>query len=433
MNGEHVTPDPAATSLPNRPWVERVWALVLRHWLGAVFTIAALALLVRLAAVVGTGSHADLNLKIYYYFSDLFRHGVNPYHAPVGGRINPIYGDNPPGLFALFAGFLALHDSAVTLRVLFAVADVAVIATIGLLFPRPKSFRFGFMLFYAFSPLVLLNWTVTAQDKTLTFLLIVLVLAAVELNRPRLCWIAATALAAIKWMTGFFLLPLVTWTFRTMSRGKALVLLSGSALVFAIASLPYFPDNLVAYQRRSNRMGYDPPIHQSITRLLDAVHLYTPLIPRVLGPLLVLMVWVLYERGKLRIAETIALSLFFAYVFLPDQGSDRILLIVLPLILVTRTTTARWAWIWAISIFASIGGYANLAGSTDYTGRFPSLPGPVVDVVGASGLHDVVTQNLILICILVFFLRDRLPLPGFARAREPDGVAVSPEQPPARA
>ena len=359
--------------------------------------------------IVVTGSHADNNLQIYYYFSDLFRHGSDPYHAPAAGHIAPVYGDNPPGLFALFAGFLSLHDSAVTLRLLFAAADAGVIAAVGLLYPRTQSFRLGFMLFYAFNPLVLLDWTISAQDKTITFLLIVLVLAAVDLGRPRLCWIAAAVLAAIKWMTGFFILPLVTWTLRVLPRRKALTLLAGSALFFLIANLPFFPDNLLAYERRSTRTGYDPPIFESVTRLLAAAHLYTPLIPKVLGPLLVVSIWALYETGRLRIPETIALSLFAAYVLLPDQSSDRILLITLPLILVTRTTTARWALFWAVSVFAAVGGYGSLVGGSDYTNRFPALPGSVLDVVGASGLHDVITQNLLLALVLVFFLKDRLP------------------------
>jgi len=247
------------------------WALAERNWRNVIIAIAAVALLVRLGFVAATGSHADANLQVYYYFSDLFRHGIDPYHAPLGGAIDPKYAVNPPALHALFAGLLAIHDSAVTLRVFFALADAAVILAVGLLLPRERSFRLAFVLFYAFNPLVLLMWTVSAQDKTFTFLLIVLVVAGLARADHALTWVSATVLAAVKWMSLFFVVPLATHALRERSRRSALQAVGIFVLIFALSNLPFFPSNLRAFHNRGIAAGWSTPIHESITRVLAMV------------------------------------------------------------------------------------------------------------------------------------------------------------------
>ena len=89
------------------------------------------------------------------------------------------------------AGLLALHDSPDTLRVVFALADAGTLVLLGLWFPRGHAWRFGFLVFYAFNPFVLLSFTAFAEDKTLLFLGIVVWIGALERDRQGLAWGAA--------------------------------------------------------------------------------------------------------------------------------------------------------------------------------------------------------------------------------------------------
>jgi hypothetical protein len=150
-------------------------------WRAAVIAIAVAAFLVRILIIAHSRGGDDL--RMYTYFSRLALHGANPFAPPAHGLFPPVDGNNPPLEVAAFAGVLAIHDAPTTLRVVFALADAAIVAIVGLCYPRPRQWRSGFILFYAFSPFVLFAWTAFAEDKTVLFLGIVIWLLALERAR----------------------------------------------------------------------------------------------------------------------------------------------------------------------------------------------------------------------------------------------------------
>jgi hypothetical protein len=148
------------------------------RWRDAVIAVALGALAVRLFIIAH--SHGGNDLRIYMYFSRLALHGQNPFAAAPGGPFPPTQSDSPALEVAVFTGLLAIHDAGTTLRLVFALSDVVVVLLIGLCFPRPRHWRAALMLFYAFNPFVLFAWTVFAEDKSLLFLGIVVLLLALE-------------------------------------------------------------------------------------------------------------------------------------------------------------------------------------------------------------------------------------------------------------
>lgn len=108
-----------------------------------------------------------------------------------------------------------------------------------------------------------------------------------------------TFLACFKWMGGFFLPSLVVETIRNKGVNSSSYLFVGSLLCLLVVNIPWFPKNLVVFQRRSNRMNFDPPMHLSITRLLSEIGLYDPLIPKVGIPLILVVIFGLHLKERL--------------------------------------------------------------------------------------------------------------------------------------
>ncbi|MEX0993046.1 MAG: hypothetical protein WDZ37_03525 [Solirubrobacterales bacterium] len=373
-----------------------------RKWRRAVLATAALALLARAVVIAVTGG--GFNLRIFHYFGGLIARGVNPYDAPPGGEFDPRYGDNPPPELLLFAGLLEIHDSPDTLRVFFALADGAVIATVGLWYPRSRTFRANFIAFYAFNPLMLEAWTGFADDKALLLLCTIGVLAGLDAGRLALSWGSAIALAALKWYSVVFAPALALHSARLRSRGWTVAACLAFVGVVALAQLPYLPDSLDAFARRSDRISIDPPIHAAITQLLAEVNLYSTLIPRVFWPLSLGTVYALYLLRKIDIKDTVVLSVFCSYIALPDEGFNRMLLITLPFLFLIGMSLWRWTVLWFLSILA--------AGAVLVEFRDVDLD-LAESLFGAYGsLEHVVFVNVVMVAVLVFYLRDRLGASG---------------------
>src|SRR5262249_40468676 len=156
--------------------------------------------------------------------------------------------------------------------------DAATVVVIGLWYPRDRSWRLAIATFYAFNPFLLFWWTVTAEDKTLIFLLLVLVLLGLERAQPVVTWTAPTLLAVGKWLSGFFLVPLAVYTAARFGLRRSLVYLGVFVAAVVVAQVPYFPSSLLPYRRRQARIGIDPPEHTSITRFLHEAHIYAPVL-----------------------------------------------------------------------------------------------------------------------------------------------------------
>ncbi len=384
-----------------------------RRWKQFVALVAVGALVVRLVLIATTGG--GFNLRIFHYFGGLILDDINPYAAPVGGEFGPRYGDNAPPELLLFAGLLKIHDSADTLRAFFTVADLAVITTVGLAYPRSRAFRANFIAFYAFNPLMLEAWTAFADDKAVILLLTIAVLIGLERDRLGFSWAAAAALGAFKWISVVFAPALAIHTARIRSKRWLVLALLAFAGVLFVSQVPYFPDSLEAFDRRSARIDIDPPIHASVTQLLDAVGLYDPLIPRIFMPVSLALVYGFFLLRRIDVKDTVVLSLFFAYVALPDEGFNRMLQITLPFLLVIAMPALRWTLLWLLSSLAA------LAVLVEFRDTHVSA---VESAFGAYGsVRHVLFVNVVMVAVLFWFLRDRLKRPTSAPAELADDTA----------
>jgi hypothetical protein len=368
-----------------------------RSWRRYVLAAAGLALIVRLVVIAATGG--GFNLRIFDYFGGLIVQGTNPYDAPVGGEFSPAYGDNPPLELLLFAGLLEIHDSPDTIRIFFSLVDVAVLLTVGFFYPRSRAFRANFILLYGFNPLILEAWTGFADDKSLHLLCTIVVLIGLSKGRLVMSWVATGALGALKWYSVVFAPALAIESVRRHGLRWGAVALILFAGVLVVSQLPYFPDSLDAFSRRNDRIDINPPIHAAITQLLAEVNLYETWVPRLLVPVSLIAIYALFLLRQLSIEETVVLSVFFSYVWLPDEGFNRMILIVLPLLLITRMSVARWIALWIVSTIAAA---AVLVEFRDFS--FPA----VESVFGAYGsVRHVIFVNVVMVTVLGFYLADR--------------------------
>jgi hypothetical protein len=365
---------------------------VARRW---VILVAGGALAVRLIAIAHFyGDSTDLH--IYRYFAEFARHGVNPYHAPASAAAGGGHADEPVLEFLLFAGVLDLWNSGTALRVLFALLDTCVVLALGLLLPRSPRWRTNAMLFYAFNPLVLLAWTRLPEDKSISFLLVVITVALFELGRVAEGWIVATLLAAVKWVGAFFALPLLVHTWRVRGARFAIAAAVLAVAAFVLANLPYFPGSFLAYHRRNVRLSFDPPIFDSITVPFAHVGLYSALVPRIWLVFATVALAGLTWRALITVSEAICLGTWAGFVLLPDEAPDRILLATLVLLLIVR---GRWLLWWLASLVPAVWLYVDTMSS----------PGRLRDLTGApESWRHVLGANVFMLLGLVFYVRDRI-------------------------
>lgn len=364
-------------------------------WRARIALLAAAALAVRLVLIAVTDGGADL--AIYEFFGGYALDGVNPYDVPAGGPIEPRFADSPPLEFALFAGLLALHDSDTTLRIFFALCDAGTIVLIGLAFPLARAWRWRVLLFYAFNPFVLTAWTAFSEDKTLLFLLIAALLLALMQGRLGAAWAATALLTALKFLGAFFAPVLALHTLRV--RGKrGLIPIALCAAFVALTCLLWFPDSVNMLDSRRERGALSEPIHASPWLFPSEVGLYASWMPQVAMVLSLLGVIWLYLRERVDVREAVVLSIAGGYVFLPDQPSNRILLVLLPFLLLADLSRRAWLLLWLTSLPAAA---AVVEASRD-------LPAGLADVIGPSGsLRQVVWLHLPLLVVVVGWIRER--------------------------
>jgi hypothetical protein len=356
----------------------------------AVIALAALAFALRLVIAAVTGGGNDLD--IFHAFGALAADGGNPYHPPAGFPLDGRFGDNLPLEQLLFAAVLKIDDSAYALRVLFAAADAGVILLVGLLFPRPRAWRAAFVLFYAFNPLVLGSWTATAEDKTFLFLLLAGVVLAVELGRTGWSWAATTAIAALKGFSLFFAPMLALHTLRERGWRATAAYVGASAVVLALAHLPWFPDSLKAYDLRAAQTGWKPG-HAAFTQVLDRIGLYDPAVGKIGTALLLVGIFLLFWRRLIGIVEAIVLASAATFVLQPLHSYPRVLLAALPFVFIVRLDARRWAILWAVSTVGAIGIY------------FQQERG---ELGGYGSLWHVLAAELFFLTLAGLYVRDKL-------------------------
>jgi hypothetical protein len=373
-----------------------------RAWRAAVIAIAVGAFVVRILIIAHSRGGDDL--RMYTYFSRLALHGANPFAPPAHGLFPPVDANNPPLEVGAFAAVLAIHDSPTTLRVLFALADAAVIAVVGLYYPRSRQWRSGFILFYAFNPFVLFAWTAFAEDKTILFLGIVAWLLALERGREWSAWAAATALTVFKFLGAFAIPALAVDSLRTRGR-QALLPIGAFIAVFLLSNLPWFPNSLDAFSRRDTRLAINPPIHASPTLVLSRLGIYAPIEAKLLTAAAIAAVLAFFAARRIDIREAVVWSLFAGYAFLPDDAFNRLLLITLPFILILDMPPVRWLVLWIISGIAALAGVVATRGVPH---ALAALGGPLRTLFAHEGtLRHVLWINLLPGAVVAYYFIDR--------------------------
>jgi hypothetical protein len=312
-----------------------------------VIAVALGALAVRLFIIAH--SHGGNDLRIYMYFSRLALHGQNPFAAAPGGPFPPTQSDSPALEVAVFTGLLAIHDAGTTLRLVFALSDVVVVLLIGLCFPRPRHWRAALMLFYAFNPFVLFAWTVFAEDKSLLFLGIVVLLLALEQGHERRAWTAAGALTAFKFLGAFAVSVLTVHSYRTRRWGSLAPLAGLTSALLLSSVVLWFPRSLEVFSRRDARLAINPPIHASPTLVLARLGVYAPIEAKLLTGTAMVLVLGLFLTRRIDVRAGVVWSLMAGYAFLPDDAFNRQLLISLPFLLIVELSLRRWLALWIVS------------------------------------------------------------------------------------
>lgn len=360
-----------------------------RSWRRVVLAVAGVALLLRLAIAAVTGGGNDL--KIYYAFSELVAGGGNPYQPPADFSQPERLSDNLPVEFLLFAGLLEIENSKYALRTLFAFADAGVILLIGLKYPRSIPWRAAFVGFYAFNPLVLGSWTATAEDKTILFLLFVLLLWSLEAGRQVAGWAAATAMGVLKGVSLVFV-PFLAWdTWRERGLRVAAACVAGFAVFMFAAHLPWWPDAFDVYDRRNGHIEFREPGHASFTQLLDRIGLYDPALVKVGVPMMLVAAFGAYVMRWIDVREGIVLASLATLILQPDHAYTRALLAALPFLFLIDLTVRRWAVMWVVSTIASVGVYLQQERG---------------ELGGYGSVAHVVVSNAFLVLVLAYWLRD---------------------------
>jgi len=255
------------------------------------------------------------------------------------------------------------------------------------------------MTLFAFSPFILLSWSAPGEDKAISLSLLVLVLVCLERGWLGWAWVAATVLFVLKFESIFFLLPLTAHTFKQRGARYTVLAVTSFAAAGILAEVPYFPESLRAFSRRSVRIDLAPN-HASWTIILDRLGLYDHRIVRPLIVFCLLAIALAFVLGWINLPTAIVLSMFASFFFLPDESYDRIALIVTPLVLVIALTVGRLVLIWLVTLVSAAALYAVSFPITSVPGWFTRLVGPYASV------HHVIFMNLLVVLLLVYLASD---------------------------
>jgi hypothetical protein len=210
------------------------------------------------------------------------------------------------------------------------------------------------MVLFALDPFVLISWTVFAEDKTIIFFWIALLVIALDRSRMYLTWFSATVLTVFKFL-GVFAAPVLAIDSWRRRGTAAIAPVVGFVVVSLLSNAFWFPHSIKAFSRRNGRVGIDPPIHASPTLILSKLHVYAPWEVKPLMIALLLAVFVAFLYRRLTIQEAAIWSLFAGYVFLPDDSFDRLLLISLPFLLLVSLSWVQWLALWVWTCITALG------------------------------------------------------------------------------
>ncbi len=408
----------------------RLSSFVLRH-LTELVVVAGLALRVFLIFPGPLASKVEFfynraDLRNYYWPAQAALHGENPYALWASGQAGEFRSDMAPLELALYVATVALWNDPRALQILFALFDALNIVLLGVLF-KSSPIRLPFQIFYAFGPLTIYNLVLVPQDKTilltLTFLIFYLLARKDAKGRELpggsrqeavdrysdcqlptanrlLIVIIAALLASFKWLSVFYIVPLLLFVSRDWRDWVKYGALFGA--VIALTHLPWFPDWLYVYQFRAGRTA--TPIHIAPAVLLQALGWFDKNLLLVLLVASLVIIYVLFWFKRIDIFETIALAVMVGILWTPDMDPVHLSIVVLHfLLIVDWSSIARQIVVWSASAWvAAVYAFSTRTGFTRY--GLPDLR----EIVGVYGSVQMIVLSYGLFLVVVgFYLHDK--------------------------
>lgn len=352
------------------------------------------------------------DLRNYYWPAQAALQGQNPYVLWSTGQSGEFRADMAPLELAVYVATVSIWNDPRAIQILFAVFDIINIVLLGVLL-RQSPLRLPFQIFYALGPLTLYNLVFVPQDKTillaLTFLIFYLLLLPrnyvlrfwnLRFTTAPLIILLAAVLASFKWLSVFYLLPLLLFVSRDWRDFIKYGVLFG--IVVGLSHLPWVPDWLYVYTFRFGRVI--SPMHIAPSVLLNAIGLYdkTTMLVLVVGALLA--IYALFWWKRIDIFETMALSVMAGVLWTPDMDPVHLSIIVIYfLLIVDWTNLGRLAMVWGLSAWvAAVYALSTRTGFTRY-----GIPDPRVIVGSYGSIQMIVLSYALFVAVLAFYLLDK--------------------------
>jgi hypothetical protein len=352
------------------------------------------------------------DLRNYYWPAQAALRGANPYALWASGRAGEFRADMAPVELVIYVATVAAWNDQRAIQILFALFDVLNIVLLGALLKHSRR-QLPFQVFYALGPLTIYNLVLVPEDKTilltLTFGIFYLLTLPTphitrntfQISRATLIVLLAALLAAFKWLSVFYLLPLMLFVSRDWRDFAKHGALFGA--VVALAHVPWFPDWLYVYQFRSGRTA--TPLHTAPAVILNALGLFDKNALMIVLIVSLLAIYALFWFKRIDIFETIAFATAAGILWTPDMDPVHLSLIVITFLLVVDwTRQVRLLTVWALSFWvAAVYALSTRTGFTRY--GLPDLR----EVVGMYGSVQMILLSYVLfIFVIGFYLRDKL-------------------------
>ncbi|MGE5264088.1 MAG: hypothetical protein ACM3S0_11970, partial [Acidobacteriota bacterium] len=255
------------------------------------------------------------DLRNYYWPAQTVLEGENPYALWASGQSGDYRADMAPLELLVYVATTRVWNDPRAIQVLFAVFDVFNIALLAILL-RGSPLNLPFQVFYAFGPLTLYNLVLVPEDKTIALTLTFLIFyflatlpnrewrfASWRMNPGTLAVVAAAVLASFKWLSVFYLLPLLIFVsrdFRSFIKSGVIF-----GVILALAHLPWFPAWSFVYVFRAGRVN--TPMHIAPAALLNMLGWFDRNWLLLIVISLLLLIYGLFWYKRIDIFETMAL------------------------------------------------------------------------------------------------------------------------------
>lgn len=336
-------------------------------WIWAPSRAPSLGLFVMLAAVIAANTiyplyqefHPADDYAIYEYFAEAVDKGQNPYSIapdyrseivpkffyvgftqPEKGVIRQTYADYPPLFFlinsvafridtlkGLYYLYIALYAVSMAMFVIYATSRSSGMQV-------PAATPLVLLLFFGTNPIFSSLWFHPIDDKVwFAFFMTALL---VFRNRPYAVVVLLGLLAATQGL-GIPIMALYVvhlWVSKGARREQILRLLLVFGLILALSHLLWFPDWLKGYAQRAHRQT--SIAHESLFIPLKNLGLDLGYAPLALTVFFFSVLVVLVAGKRLELEEIMLLPIVAFFIFGTDAPFNRLLVIILALLLLTR-------------------------------------------------------------------------------------------------